>query len=106
MNFPMGLNLTAECGPALEAARKLPQDRLPQFLGDLEECRAVAQTRLLAPAPVAAPDEYLTVKEAAKLLSCSPDTLYKRTFPFVRRLGRKRLFSRNGIEEYLKKQGR
>jgi excisionase family DNA binding protein len=103
MNFPMGLNLI-ECQLTLEAARKLPTAELPQLIGDLEECKAVAQARLLTPAPVATPDAYLTIKQAAARLGCSPNFLYKNDFPFARRIGRKRLFSAHGIDEYLRKQ--
>jgi excisionase family DNA binding protein len=90
--------------PVLEAARTLPPAELPRLLGDLAEIAATAQARLSAPVPALPADELLTVKQAAAKLNCSKDTLYKRDFPFVRRLGRKRLFSSNGIEEYLRKQ--
>jgi excisionase family DNA binding protein len=103
MNFPMGLNLT-QCKPTLEAARNLPTAELPQLIGDLEECKAVAQARLMAPAPAPAPDAYLTIKQAAARLGCSLNFLYKNDFPFARRIGRKRLFSAQGIDEYLRKQ--
>jgi excisionase family DNA binding protein len=53
-----------------------------------------------APAPAAA-DEYLTVKQAAARLGCSTAFLYKNDLPFVRKLGRKKLFSARGIQEYL-----
>jgi predicted DNA-binding transcriptional regulator AlpA len=91
--------------PALKDARSLPADRLPRLLGDLEEVRTTALARLSTPAaPVQASDELLNVAQAAAKLGCSRDFLYKNEFPFVRRLGRKRLYSRNGIEEYLRKQ--
>ncbi|MGB8583362.1 MAG: hypothetical protein WCD47_21265, partial [Candidatus Sulfotelmatobacter sp.] len=57
--------------------------------------------RLSAPAPVQTSDEFLTVKQAAEKLGCSCDFLYKHSFPFVCRLGRKRLYSARGIEQYL-----
>jgi excisionase family DNA binding protein len=63
----------------------------------------VAYARLSAgPVPAQQSDDLLTVKQAATKLGCSVDYLYKRDFPFVRRLGRKRMFSRNGIEAYLR----
>jgi hypothetical protein len=48
----------------------------------------------------------LTCKQAAARLNCSPDYLYRRgrDLPFARRLGRKLLFSQNGIASYLAKQ--
>jgi hypothetical protein len=61
--------------------------------------------RLYAPAPAPAPrDEMLTCRQAAELLQCSCAYLYKTALPFKRRLGRKLLFSANGIEEHLRKQ--
>jgi hypothetical protein len=90
--------------PALEDARTLPADKLPQLAADLEEIRCTLLARLSAPAPAQQPDELLTCAEAAKLLHCSTDTLYRGNFPFVRRLGRKKLYSSAGIAEYLRKQ--
>ena len=91
--------------PVLEAARTLPPAELPRLLGDLAEVQATAQARLSVPAPAPAPsDELLNVSQAAAKLNCSKDTLYKRDFPFVRRLGRKRLFSSRGIDDYLARQ--
>jgi hypothetical protein len=97
--------MNTQLEPVLQAARTLPPAELPRLLGDLEEVRAVAFARLsAAPAPVQQADELLSCRQAAQVLGCSPDYLYKREFPFVRRLGRKRMFSRNGIEAYLAKQ--
>jgi excisionase family DNA binding protein len=92
--------------PALQDARNLPPAELPKLAADLEEIRCTLLARLSAPpAPApAAEDTLLTVAEASKRLNCSKDTLYKRDFPFVRRLGRKRLFSSRGIDDYLAKQ--
>jgi excisionase family DNA binding protein len=89
---------------ALRVIRDCPVESLPRMQGTLAELQGEITKRLHAatpPAPAAAPDEYLSVGDAARLLNCSKDTLYKKSFPFVRRLGRKRLFSRKGIEEYL-----
>jgi hypothetical protein len=97
--------MNTQLEPVLQAARTLPPAELPRLLGDLEEVRAVAYARLsTAPAPVQQADELLTVAQAAIKLNCSKDYLYKARFPFSRRLGRKLLFSRNGIEDYLRKQ--
>ena len=97
--------MNTQLEPVLQAARTLPPAELPRLLGDLAEIAATAQARLsAAPAPVQRADELLSCKQAAQVLGCSPDYLYKREFPFVRRLGRKRMFSRNGIETYLHQQ--
>jgi hypothetical protein len=92
--------------PVLQAARTLPPAELPRLLGDLAEIQATAQARLTAPAPALPADELLTCKQAAARLNCSPDYLYRRgrDLPFARRLGRKLLFSQNGIASYLAKQ--
>lgn len=91
--------------PALEDARTLPVDKLPRLLGDLEVVRVTALARLSSHAPATAPkDELLTCRQAAERLQCSCAYLYKTPLPFKRKLGRKLLFSANGIEEYLRKQ--
>jgi len=90
--------------PVLQAARTLPPAELPCLLGDLEEVKATALARLSAPALAQQADELLNITQTAAKLGCSKDLLYKRDFPFVRRLGRKLMFSRNGIDEYLRKQ--
>jgi predicted DNA-binding transcriptional regulator AlpA len=88
----------------LEQARTLPPEALPRLLGDLAEITATAQQRLTPSAPAPAPpDELLNVAQASQKLGCSRDFLYRGKFPFVRRLGRKLMFSRLGIEEYLRK---
>jgi excisionase family DNA binding protein len=43
-------------------------------------------------------DDLLTVAEASKRLRVSKDMLYRSDFPFTRHVGRRRLFSRNGID--------
>jgi len=88
--------------PALKDSQTLPPAELPRLLGDLEVVRITALARLSAPAPAQnPPDVLLSVKQAAEKLNCSTATLYKKEFPFVRRLGRKRLFSNNGIDDFL-----
>ena len=88
----------------LRAARELPVEQLPRLLGELEECRCTAMARMTVPAPVQAqPDELLDVEEAARRLGLSKDYLYRHSgdFPFTRRMGRKLLFSRVGIERHI-----
>ena len=89
----------------LEQARTLAPEELPRLLGDLEEVRATAVARLVAPAQSpAAPDELLEVPEASRRLGVSPGYLYRHhaRLPFTRRVGRKLLFSASGIEEYIR----
>jgi excisionase family DNA binding protein len=91
--------------PALQAAKDLQPAELPKLAADLEEIRCTLLARLSATAPAPAqPDTLLTVREAAQKLHCSTATLYKKEFPFTKRLGSKRLFSSRGIDEYLAKQ--
>ena len=98
--------MNSELQLVLEQARTVPPEALPRLLGDLAEIQATAQARLTAPAPAQQADALLSVAQAAQKLGCSRDFLYRGKFPFARRLGRKLMFSSNGIEEYLKKQGR
>jgi excisionase family DNA binding protein len=88
----------------LSAIRTCDVERLPRVLGMLAEISETCRARLAgtgAPAP-AAPDELLTCAQAAERLQCSRDYLYKAALPFRRKLGRKTLFSSQGIDEYLK----
>jgi len=95
---------------ALEIAQTLAPDKLPRFLGQLEEVRATALSRLTAvPAPVrqeAARDTLLNVKDAARTLGLSAGYVYRhhKEEPFrsfARPFGRKLLFSSHGIQSYL-----
>jgi hypothetical protein len=90
----------------LSAVRTCDAADMPRILGMLAEISAVAQARLSAPAPAPATgqDVLLNVREAAAKLHCSTATLYKKDFPFTKRLGAKRLFSSRGIDEYLARQ--
>ena len=95
-----------ELRAALAAAETLPRADLPRFVGDLEEIRAVAFARLIAPTPVQQPpDELLSVQEAARRLGVSRDFLYRhhRRLPFSRRMGRNLLFSAQGIQKYIQR---
>ena len=92
----------------LEQARITPSDQLPEFLGKLETARAVAYSRLQAPAPSVRPnDELLDVNAAAARLSVSRGFLFRnhKTLPFTRRVGRRLLFSSVGITEYINQKG-
>jgi excisionase family DNA binding protein len=56
------------------------------------------------PEPGMLPDQNLSVKEAARSLGVSPSYLYKRRsrLPFSRQVGRRVLFSRRGLEAWMK----
>ena len=88
------------------AVQSCPVDRLPRVLGMLAEISETCRARLCRSrrTPAQQPDELLTITQACALLKCSRDTLYRGNFPFVRRLGRKKLYSRLGIMEFLRKQ--
>jgi excisionase family DNA binding protein len=75
------------------------------LLGELEQIRVTALARLSPPTVSGPPDEFLDVASAAKRLGVSEDYLYRhqRKFPFVRRIGRKLLFSSAGIAGYMKR---
>jgi predicted DNA-binding transcriptional regulator AlpA len=103
--------LIPELELVLKAARSLAPDELPQLLGELETVRAVAWSRLTAPAPAPlnpqAPDELLDVKTAAGRLHLSVGYLYRHhdLFPFSRRVGRSLRFSNSGIDDYIQHSG-
>jgi excisionase family DNA binding protein len=95
-----------ELQPALELARELPAAELPHLIGELAEIRAVALSRLAAPAAQASTDRLLDVAEVASVLHVSEDYLYRhsRRLPFARRIGRRLLFSASALDNYLRKQ--
>jgi len=96
-----------ELETALIAARTLPSEELPRLLGDLEEVRATALARLVAPPPAhTGPDELIDVQETSRRLGVSTDYLYRHhhKFPFTRRVGRKLLFSSLGVGQYLRRR--
>ncbi len=87
----------------LEQANKLPAEQLATFLGELEIVRVTALRRITTPAVEAKQDVLLDVRKTAKRLHCSQDYLYRNShrMPFARRVGRKLLFSSNGLDSYL-----
>jgi hypothetical protein len=89
----------------LDIARRLPAEQLPRFMGALEEVRATALLRLSAPAVAVQHDELLNIREAAGRYGVSTDYLYRHAaqLPFTRRMGRKLLFSSQGMDEYIKR---
>jgi predicted DNA-binding transcriptional regulator AlpA len=92
----------------LEQARVTPSDQLPEFLGKLETARAVAYSRLSAPATSVRPnDELLSIEAASARLGVSKGYLYRHhnEFSFARRIGKRLLFSASGIEAYINEKG-
>src|SRR6516165_5686457 len=89
---------------ALTAARELPPEELPRLLGELEEIRATALARLSRPPAPAQEDYLLSVEEAATRLGSSADYVYHHhaEWPFTRRVGKKLMFSKLGLEKYLR----
>lgn len=89
----------------LRIARELPSEQLPRLLGEIEEvrCTALARIALHNSPPSSDTDELLDVEEASRRLSVSKDYLYRHSeeFPFTRRMGRKLLFSRIGIDKHI-----
>ena len=96
-----------ELGRLRKAARELPTEELPNFIGELEAIKAVAWSRVVSPAPAHQEhDELVDVDRAAERLGVSKDYLYRhhRQFPFARRQGRKLLFSALGIDKHIRQQ--
>jgi len=98
---PVGEELQA----ALNAARTLPPEALPGFLGSVETIRATAWARLAIPVQSAAmTDKLIGVEEASLRLGISKAFLYRNSarFEFTRRIGRKLCFSSVGIDQYIR----
>jgi excisionase family DNA binding protein len=98
------LAVRSELQLVLLAAKEIPVDELPRLLGQIEEIRVTALARLTGPASASQPDELLDVHEAAHRLRLSKDYLYRHhaRLPFTRRIGKRLLFSRTGIEKYIR----
>jgi hypothetical protein len=98
--------MRSELEIALTAARTLPPEELPRFLGDLEEIRVTALARLAAPVATHPQDELLHVQAAAHRLGISTHYLYHhhREYNFTRRVGQRLLFSSLGIDLFIKQQ--
>jgi Helix-turn-helix domain len=87
----------------------IPRDEIAAWLIALA-ARLLKPEQPPEPTPQAAADggadEWLTAPEAAKLLRCSPKTLYRRArqMSCCRRNGRTLLFSKAGLAKWLGKQ--
>lgn len=105
------LPLAVVTAAVLRAASEAPISDLPGLLGALEQAKATAWARHLAapPAPArpddAEGDRLIGVPEAAGLLGCSKDHLYRtaNNYPFVLREGRAVRFSLRGLQAWISK---
>jgi excisionase family DNA binding protein len=88
-----------------QLAKNLPLESLPEFFADLEHIRMAAFARMVIPTSEAIRDELLDVEQAAARMNVSMDYLYRRhkRLPFTRRMGKRLLFSSNGLDSFLKK---
>jgi excisionase family DNA binding protein len=93
-------------------APDLAAEELPAALGEVERLRVVLSAKLLADSSRVKPadtEHLLDVEEAARRLSLSPDTLYRKAkdLPFTVRLGHLVRFSSAGIDRFIRAhQGR
>lgn len=96
--------MRAELQIVLEVANDLPSEELPRLLGELEEIRCTALARLSMPKPAAQDDELLDIDTTATKLGVSKDYLYRNhsRFSFTRRMGKRLLFSRLGLEKHMR----
>jgi predicted DNA-binding transcriptional regulator AlpA len=93
------------------ALPELPEESLPEFLGDLARLEAEARIRLNAPRQLSGPDaedRLIDVREAAKRLGISTSQMYRTAdeFPFTIRSGRALRFSSLGISRWIEKRAR
>jgi predicted DNA-binding transcriptional regulator AlpA len=85
-----------------EAAKKVESPLLIQLSAD--DLRQIVREAVKSASRGAAEDRLIDVKEAAKILSVTPDWIYHhaKRLPFARKLDRKVLrFSVNGIQQYI-----
>ena len=87
----------------------VPSEAIPAILGDLERLKATLWARLSLPQASGNGtgengDRLLDAKRAAEMLHTSTDYLYRHSskLPFTLRMGRKVLFSKAGIERYIR----
>ena len=99
--------MRSELESVLTAARTLPTEELPEFLGEVEQIRVTALARISAPVIAqATPDAPLNINEASARLGLSVSYLYRHAsrFGFAKRVGRALRFSSNGIENYIRRR--
>ena len=98
--------MRSELQTVLDALAEMPTGELPALLGELEVIRATALLRMFAPAMIQAHDGLLDVNAAAERLGVSSEYLYRHSskLPFTRRMGRKLLFSEQGITAHIRQK--
>ena len=87
-----------------------PAEELHAILGQLEQMKSTASFRLYTAAnnsrnnDAKENDELIEVKEASQILKVSENYLYQHSkdLPFTVRMGSKVLFSRKGIERFIR----
>lgn len=90
----------------LVIAKNEPVDTLPHLIGLLSEGLAIANRRLLTPTPAPTtpePPQLIDRKQAAALLGVSVFFLEGKHLPCQQRAGRKVLYDRRKLEEYIRR---
>lgn len=87
----------------LALAEDTPVSGLPRLIGTLAEAMAVANRRLLAPAPTPTPElpQLVDRQEAAHILGVSRYYLENKTLPCQQRAGRKVLYNKAKLLKYV-----
>jgi len=90
----------------LRSVAEVPISELPTLLGELEVIRATAIARMSSPIREKPHDQLLNVTAAGQRLGVSKDYLYRHSseFPFTRRIGKRLLFSSQGIDAHISHQ--
>jgi hypothetical protein len=89
----------------LEQARTVPVEALPALIGQLATANAVAFSRLQSPAPPRQEDRMLNTRQAAERLNVSEAYLrHHPELPFIRRVGRKVLYSSGAIQKFIEQR--
>jgi len=70
----------------------------------LHELADILADHLTEREPVSPHDQLIEVEEAAAIMKISTDTLYSRPFPFKVYIGDRVLFSRVGIDQWIRSQ--
>lgn len=94
-----------------KAIPDLAAEDLPDVLGEVERLRVLLSLKLsVVPSPATSTESerLLDVEEAAKRLSVSPDTLYRKakSLPFTVRFGHLVRFSSAGIDRFIRSRQR
>jgi hypothetical protein len=89
----------------LVTAKTTPVDALPRLIGILAEATAIATMRLLAPAPITTSESPVLVDRpaASHILGVSRYYLEGKRLPCETRAGRKILYNKQKLEEYIRR---